>query len=442
MNTNDFSKGSIQSHILHLALPLIAAQFVQVTYNIVDRIYIGHIPNMGTDCLSGLGLCFPLITLITAFTNLFGIGGAPLCSMARGENNEKKASLILSNTLVGLLFTSIALMFILEFFQIPILSALGASNITLPYASMYLSIYLIGTPLSMLATGLNGFINLQGYAKTGMMTVCIGALCNLILDPIFIFVLGLGIRGAALATVISQFISFLWVLRFFFGEKNSLDFALKKPDFTIIKNILALGLSGFVAIGSNAFVSMVINASLAPYGDVYIAVLTVINSVREVIFLPLEAMNGAVEPILSYNLGARCIDRVKQTIQCSTKMIFLYLSAAWILLLVFPHTILSLFTSDIVTIQTGIPLFRIYYCGVILMSGQYIGQGTFVGLNKPRYAIFFSILRKVLIILPLTLILPLTPLGLYGIFWAEPISNLIGPSTCYLTMRSVVHDLE
>ncbi|WP_297237007.1 MATE family efflux transporter [uncultured Faecalicoccus sp.] len=445
MNSSDFSKGSVLHHIYRLAIPLMLAQFVQVAYNIVDRIYIGHLDTASSLALTGLGLCFPLITLITAFTNLFGLGGAPLCSIARGKKEDELASKILGNTIFGLVLTSLVLVLVLEIFQAPILNTLGASQETLPYASSYLSIYLLGTPFLMFSSGLNGFINLQGYPKLGMMTVCLGAITNILLDPILIFGFHLGIQGAAIATVISQFFSFLWVLLFFKGKKNQLGFSLKQclPHKTIQKKILSLGTAGFIATGSNAFVSMVINASLSWYGNgLYIAIMAILNSVRDVLFLPLEAMNGAIEPVIGYNLGAGCIPRIKEVIKYTTLLVFGYLLIAWILLFLFPGQILSIFNNDPHLIQTGIPLFHLYYFGIFLMAGQYVGQGTFVGLNKPKHAIFFSTFRKILVILPLTLLLPRIPsLGIQGIFIAEPISNLLGGCACYFTMLHTVKKL-
>lgn len=446
MNTGDFSQGRISSHILRLGLPLMLAQFVQVAYNLVDRLYIGHMDASSPLALTGLGLCFPLITLITAFTNLWGLGGAPLCSIARGKKQEDHAKQILGNTLMGLIFTSLVLAVILEIFQKPILMALGASKATLPYAQSYLSIYLLGTPFLMISAGMNGFLNLQGHARLGMMTVCLGAVINIILDPIFIFGLHMGIQGAAIATILSQFCSFLWVLAFLTGKKNQLPLTNfhHSVDFKIISKILSLGLAGFIATGSNALVSMVINASLSFYGgDLYIGIMTILNSVRDVLFLPLEAMNGAIEPVIGYNLGAGCISRIHETVRFTSKMVLIYLLVAWGILFIFPGQILTLFNNDPTLIQTGVPLFHTYYFGIFLMAGQYVGQGTFVGLNKPKYAIFFSMFRKIVIILPLTLLLPLIPsVGILGIFLAEPISNLIGGSACYLTMRHTIRHLQ
>lgn len=331
MERSDFSQGSILKHILRLAIPLIMAQFVQVVYNIVDRIYIGHMTSASSFALTGLGLCFPLITMITAFTNLFGLGGAPLCSIARGQKKEQRAKKILVNTCIGLLITSLCLMFLLEIFQRPILYTLGTSAKTYSYASSYLSIYLIGTPFLMISTGLNGFINLQGYLKLGMMTVCLGAFTNIVFDPIFIFALKSGIQGAAIATILSQGISFLWILSFFKGKKNQLilsrnDIAL---NLSILKQIVSLGVAGFIATGSNALVSMVINSSLSFYGgDIYIGIMTVLNSVRDVLFLPLEAMNGAIEPVIGYNLSAGCIERIRETVRYTSILILSYLLIA------------------------------------------------------------------------------------------------------------------
>ena len=281
---NDFTQGSISSNIMRLAFPMMAAQLINVLYSVVDRVYIGHLPDASTLALTGLGLTFPIIMIITAFANLFGMGGAPLCSIARGKGDDRRAERIMGNSFAMLLITGVLLMIVCLIFKRPILYAFGASDQTFPYADDYVEIYLCGSLFVMIGLGMNSFINSQGFAKIGMMTVALGAVVNILLDPVFIFIFGLGVRGAALATVLSQLLSALWVLRFLTGKKAIYRLSLKsmKLDFSLIGEISGLGLSGFIMSVTNSAVQIVCNASLQFYGgDIYVGVMTVLNSIRE-----------------------------------------------------------------------------------------------------------------------------------------------------------------
>lgn len=444
-NRADFSTGSMRVHILRQSWPMILAQAVQLLYSLVDRIYIGHLPDISSIALTGVGLTFPIITMISAVTNLFGTGGTALFSIERGAGKEKLAKDYMGNTLSLLSLSSILVMILFFAFRRPILYFFGASDQSFPYAYAYLSVYLIGTPLIMIATGMNGFITAQGYPKIGMMTVLFGALLNLVIDPIFIFVLDWEVSGAAFASVLSQLVSFLWVMRFITSRKN--PYPIQKSSLKIqgklLKNITSLGMAGFVMSVTNALVQMVCNAVLGQIaGDLYIGIMTVIASVRDVINLPLQGMTDGARPVLGYNYGAGCYGRVRQGIRFLTLLGLAMMLIIWAGLLLFPESILSLFTHDEELITSGVfPMF-IYFFGIFLMTFQFVGQTVFTGLGLSKYAVFYSLFRKVIIVVPLTLLLPKIPLlGVYGVFLAEPISNLIGGLSCYTTMMIVTRKL-
>ncbi len=439
---NDFSKGSIAKNILSLAVPMTVAQLINVLYNVVDRIYIGRLLENSTLALTGIGLCLPIITAIIAFANLFGMGGAPLCSIARGEGDNEKAQLVMNNSFSLILIFGILLTIIGLLFKEPLLYLFGASNETFPYANDYISIYLLGTPFVMISLGMNNFINSQGFGKTGMMSVIIGAIANIILDPIFIFYFGLGVKGAAIATVISQFISAFWVMKFLTGDNTILRLNLKHMKLIpkIVFNIVTLGLSGFVMSITNSAVQIVCNVKLSQYGgDLYVGVMTVLNSIREVVQLPVTGITNGAQPVIGYNYGARLKKRVKSSIKFLTIICISYTLLAWLTLISLPELFIRIFTSEQELINASLPSLKIYFFGYFMMALQFIAQSTFVALGKAKHAIFFSLLRKVIIVIPLTLILPsLFNLGVNGVFLAEPISNFIGGLASYLTMMFTV----
>lgn len=441
-STGDFSKGKIWKHIVALAVPMTVAQLVQVVYNIVDRIYIGHLPGASSLALTGLGLTFPVITLISAFTNLFGMGGAPLCSIARGRQDEERAEKIIGNTFTMLCLTSVILMVLCYGFLKPILYVFGASEDTFPYARDYLQLYLIGTPFVMLGTGMNGFINSQGFGRMGMMTILLGAVVNIILDPIFIFVLHMGVAGAAVATVLSQLLSAVWVLTFLTGKKTTLRLKRTwlRPDWKLVKEIAGLGLAGCIMSATNGAVQIACNATLkAQGGDIYVGIMTVLNSVREVVMLPVNGLTSAFQPVLGYNYGAKEYSRIKQGIRFITVVCIAYTLAAWLLIFLFPDVFIRVFNSEPELITKGIPAMHLYFFGFFMMALQFAGQSTFVGMGQSKYAVFFSLFRKIVIVVPLTLLLPhVAGLGVKGVFLAEPISNFFGGLACYITMNLVV----
>ena len=439
---NDFSQGSIARNILNLALPMTLAQLINVLYSVVDRIYIGHIPHVSADALTGVGLALPVITVITAFANLFGMGGAPLCSIARGEHEEERAENVMGNSFTLLLISGAALMTVCLMFREPILYLFGASDVTYPYADQYITIYLLGTLFVMTSLGMNNFINAQGFGKTGMLTVLLGAVLNIILDPILIFGFDMGVRGAAVATVISQGASALWVFRFLTGEKALLKIKRKSMRLKkkLVREITLLGTSGFVMSVTNGLVQIVCNAVLSRHGgDLYVGIMTVINSVREIINMPLTGLTSGAQPVIGYNYGAGRPDRVKAAVKFMTAWSILFSIVVWAVIFFEPRFFMNLFTQETELIQEGIPAMRIYFCGIFMMALQFAGQSTYVALNRPKQAVFFSLFRKVIIVVPLTVALPLVGgLGTSGVFLAEPVSNVIGGTACFVTMLITV----
>jgi putative MATE family efflux protein len=435
--TNDFSKGKVWQNIISQAIPLMLAQLVLLLYNVVDRVYIGHLPGADSMALTGIGLAFPLTTLVAAFTYLFGTGGTPLFSIARGAGEEERAEKILGNTCSLLMGCSVVIFLFCYLFRRPVLYLFGASDASYVYAEAYLRIYLLGTPFAMLSTGLNGFINAQGFPRMGMMTTLIGAVLNLILDPVFIFALDMGVAGAALATILSQLVSCIWVLRFLTGKKAGLHIRKQNlpVDWKLTREISALGMSGFIMQATNCLVQVVCNATLKIYGgDLYVGIMTVINSVREILSLPVQGLTSGAQPVLGYNYGAKRYDRVCQGIRFTAWLGILYTLLAWLVVIRCPHLLLSVFTEDPVMLEAGTVALKLYFFGFFFMAFQFTGQSAFTALGDSRHAVFFSLLRKAVIVAPLTILLPRMGLGVDGVFWAEPISNCIGGLACFITM--------
>lgn len=440
--TNDFSQGKVWQRIIYQAIPLMLAQLVQLLYNVVDRVYIGHLPGADSLALTGIGLAFPLTTLIAAFTYLFGTGGTPLFSIARGAQEEERAEKILGNTFSLLLGTSLIMLVLCYIFRRPVLYLFGASDASYVYADTYLRIYLFGTSFSMISTGLNGFINAQGFPRMGMVTTLIGALLNLILDPIFIFRLDMGVSGAALATVLSQMVSCVWVLRFLTGKRAILTLKRRnlRVDWMLAKQIATLGMSGFIMQGTNCLVQVVCNATLKVFGgDLYVGIMTVINSVREILSLPVSGLTSGAQPVLGYNYGAKLYERVRQGIRFTAAIGIIYTLLAWMMVLHLPHLLLSIFIDDTAMLTAGESALKLYFFGFFFMAFQFTGQSAFTALGYSRQAIFFSLFRKAVIVAPLTILLPRIGLGVDGVFLAEPISNAVGGLACFVTMYFVLY---
>ncbi len=438
----DFTAASVRRNILELAVPMTMAQLINLLYNMVDRMYIGRIPETGSIALTSLGLCFPIIMVVSAFANLFGTGGAPLCSIESGRGNREEAERIVGTSFTMLLICGLALTVLGIACIQPLLRIFGASDATYPFARQYAVIYLSGNIFVMIGFGMNGFINCQGFGRTGMMTVLLGAVTNIILDPIFIFALGMGVRGAALATVISQALSALWVLKFLTGRKATIR--LKTKNFGIqrsrLHKIVALGFSGFVMSATNSVVQIVCNANLQLYGgDLYVGVMTILSSIREILTMPVQGLTNGAMPVLGFNYGAKAYGRVRQAIRFTSICCIAYTFVAWIILISFPQVFIRIFNDSPTLIEAGIPAIELYFFGFFMMALQFSGQTVFQSLGKARQAIFFSLFRKIVIVVPLTILLPrLSNLGVDGVFLAEPISNFVGGAACFSTMLLTV----
>lgn len=441
MRQVDFEHGSVGRNMLQSAVPMLVAQLFALLYNIVDRIFLGRIPGEGTMALAGVGLCFPLVILTIGFANLFGTGGAPLFSIALGAKDRESAKHIQTTAFLllsgaALIITAVGLLF-----SRPFLLLFGASEATLPYALPYLRIYLLGTFFSMAVTGMNPFINAQGYTGFGMLTVSIGALLNVALDPVFIFALHLGTSGAAIATVISQFISavlVLWYLR----RRCELRLTVHRPrDFaTVARNITSLGTAGFIMAVTNALVTLSCNSVLSRFGgDLYVSIMTILASVRQFVDVPALAVSEGTSPVMSYNFGAERPGNVRKAIRLMTIANLTYTLAIWLFILWKPQWFIGIFTNDKTILADAIPALHLYFFAFIGQGLQYCGQTTFKALNKKRQAIFFSLFRKAIIVIPLTYLLPhLFGLGTDGVFMAEPVSNVVGGTACFVTMMLTV----
>lgn len=438
---NDFSKGSISRNILTLALPMTAAQLVNVLYSVVDRIYLGRLPGSGHLALTGLGITIPIVSILMGLANLCGIGGAPLCSICRGQGDDQEAEYIMGNSFTLLIALGIAGTAVFLLLKRPILYLFGASDDTFSYADDYMTIYLCGTLFVMISLGMNPFINSQGFGRIGMMTVVLGAAINIILDPIFIFVLGMGVKGAALATILSQGVSAVWVIRFLTGTRAILKLRLRylKPDWRRCWRIVSLGLSGFFMNLTTSLVQVVCNATLQFYGgDLYVGVMTIINSLREVFSMPIQGLSNGAQPVIGYNYGAGMHSRVRKSIRFTVWVIVVYSAAFWGLAMLLPGLLIQVFNDEPDVIAAGIPAMRIYFGLFVLMSLQVAGQSIFVALGRAKQAIFFSMLRKVIVNAPLTVILPLW-MGTTGVFAAEAVSQLVGGLACFTTMYLTVY---
>lgn len=444
MKRIDFDNGKITTNIFQAALPMLVAQILSLLYNIVDRIYIARIPEIGTTALGAVGLCFPIIVIITAFSNLFGSGGAPLFSIERGRGDRKRAGMIMNTSFFMLTACAIVLMCIGFLFARPILVLFGSSENALIYAYPYIMIYLIGTFPSMIITGMNPFINAQGYAITGMCSVVIGAIANIILDPLFIFAFHLGIRGAAIATVLSQCLSAGFVLYFLSKKAEYKIRMLHKKEIKTCgndaKNIVSLGTAGFIMQLTNSLVNICCNNVLAETGgDVYISVMTIISSVRQMVETPIWSISEGSSPVISYNYGAKRPKKVIKAWITMSVLILIYILVAWSVILFAPKFLIGIFSSDKSLMIDTVPAMKLYFAAFIFMLFQYTGQTMFKSLNKKKQAIFFSILRKVVIVVPLTYIFPYAfHMGSNGVFMAEPVSNVVGGSLCFIVMLLTV----
>lgn len=438
---NDFSQGSVARNILSIAVPMTVAQVVNILYSLVDRMYIGHIPGVGHTSLTGMGLTLPLISIVLAFANLGGMGGSPLCSIYRGKGEEGLASAVMGNTLSLLLFFGFAIPLVTIPFLDPILVAFGASDATLPYAKDYSFIYLLGTPFVTVGLGMNPFINSQGFGNKGMLTVMLGAVVNLVLDPILIYGLNLGVRGAAIATIIAQACSAVWVLRFLTGKKSLLPLrpCHLRPRWDHLRRIITLGLSGFFTSITNSLVQIVCNKVLHIYGgDLYVGVMTIINSLREVTFMLIQGFSSGVQPVLGYNYGAGEKRRVCACIRFAVGVTVGYAALIWLLNMTIPGLLIRIFNNNPDMLQAGVPALRVYFSMFVFMALMISSQSIFVGLGQAKKSIFFSILRKAVINAPLTVLLAFL-WGVNGVFVAEAVSQFVCGFLCLFTMYRTVY---
>ena len=436
----DFSQGSVAGNITRMAVPMTIAQLVNVLYNVTDRFFIGHIDGAASLALTGVGIVFPIISVITAFTNLFGMGGAPLCSIARGKKDDALAERIMGAACYMLIVTALVLTAAGVVFQEQILYLFGASADTYPYAWDYFSIYIWGTFFAMLSLGMNGFINSQGFGRTGMITIAAGAAVNIVLDPLLIYGLHMGVRGAAIATVVSQLLAAVWVLRFLTGPRAILKLRRDQVRWCpeLLRDIVQLGFCNFTMSFTNAATQFAYNhALLSLGGDLYVGAMTVINSLREVVCMPANGLTGGAQPVIGYNYGAGEYGRVKQGIIFMTAVCTGYMLLAWGVVFLIPETLVRLFNDDPALVELGAHLLHIFFFGFCFMAPQMCGQATFTSLGKAKYAIFFSLFRKVGLVIPLIWILPHF-LGVDGVLWSEPISNLVGGVACYTVMLLTV----
>ncbi|MEE3468232.1 MAG: MATE family efflux transporter [Eubacterium sp.] len=446
MSQLDYGKGSITKNIIASAIPMLIAQLVNLLYTLVDRVFIGRIPVVGAEALGGLGLTFPVVILIMAFTNLYSGGGAPLFAIARGEKNPRKASQILTLCFFLEVGTAILITGLGQLLAEPMMRVFGADDEALLFALPYLRIYLCGTLFCMVAIGMNPFINAQGMPAFGMFSVVIGAILNLVLDPIFIFPMGMGIRGAAVATVISQAVSAIVVLCILRRRRMPirLIFRVHGRSLRQIWSILTLGLAAFVMQFTNALVSLVCNAVLARTGgNLYVSVMTVITSLRQIFETPILAICEGSSPAISYNYGAEAYDRVRRSIRVMSYLSLGYTAVIWALLMLFPTAFVGIISDDPDILHQTVGATRIYFCAFLFMTLQYIGQTSYKALNQRARSIFFSIFRKVILVVPLTYLLPLIlEPSVNGVFAAEPVSNILGGSASFFTMVVFVRKLH
>ena len=419
--------------IFRMALPAVAAQFVNLLYAIVDRVYIGHIPGIGTDALAGVGVTMSIVILISSFSAIVGAGGAPLAAIALGQGNRERAGKILGNGFVLLLLFTVVTSSLAYLFMEPVLLLTGASEHTLGYAEDYMSVYLLGTLFVELSVGLNAFINTQGRPGIAMTSVLIGAAMNIVLDPVFIFGLDMGVKGAALATILSQACSAGWVLRFLFSRQASLPLERRymKLDKGIVLSMLALGVSPFIMASTESLVGFVLNGSLKHFGDIHVSALAILQSAMQFASVPLVGFAQGFVPVASYNYGHGYKDRVRSCFRISLITMFSFNFVLMLLMICFPSVVASAFTDDEVLIGTVRCVMPVFLAGMTIFGLQRACQNMFVALGQARISIFIALLRKVILLIPLALLLPRF-WGVNGIYAAEAISDATAAVCCTL----------
>jgi putative MATE family efflux protein len=433
----DMGTGSVKRHMVSLAVPALVGQIINLLYNIVDRIYIGHIPEVGGTALTGVGLFTPILMLITAFAMLAGSGGAPRAAIAMGGGDKKTAEKIVGNCFTVLMILAVILTAGLWFAAPALLRFFGGSDATLPYAVTYSRIYIAGTVFVMIVMGMNVFISTQGFAKFSMLTTVIGAVINIVLDPIFIFALDMGVAGAALATVLSQAVSALWILRFLTGKKTILK--LKKENLPlrggIILPCLALGISSFVMISTESVLSVSFTASLQRFGgDLAVGAMTVLTSINQLVTMPLMGICQGGQPMISYNYGAKKFDRVREAFQCQFWVCVIYTAVFWLALMLVPNAFAGIFTSDMALVDYTAWAIRIFLCGIFSVGFQISCQQAFMALGQAKVSLLLACLRKLVLLIPLIFILPLFfENKVLAVFVAEPVSDILAAAVTTLT---------
>ena len=438
---SDFSKGSVSGAIVRLALPMAFAQLFNVLYSVISKIYLGRLPGVMHLALSGVGITLPIIFIITSVAALCSSGGGPLFAIARGKGDDEEAECIMGNAFTMLLALGAIMTAVVLIFRTPLLFLFGASEYTYLFAREYLTTYSLGSIFVMISMGMNVFINAQGFGRTAMITTIIGASVNLVLEPVFIFVLGMGVRGAALSTVIAQFSSSVWVL-WFLARKSLLRIRFSRMRLLAsrVRSILALGLSGFIMMLTSTLSMVFANVMLQRHGgDMYIGVMAIINALREIVSMPFFGIERGASPVISFNYGAKLFDRVRAAIKFKVKLAVIYGAVATAIIMLLPGVLIGVFNNDPKLIAAGIPALRIYYGMFVFMVMHMTAQNVFVGLGMTRHAIFFSLLRKVFLVAPLTILLPEIGLGTYGVFVAEAVSQIVGGLACFGTMYFVVY---
>ncbi len=417
--------------VLKMSLPAVVAQIVNLLYNIVDRIYIGHIPDIGADALTGVGLCMPLIMLVNAFALLSSAGGAPRAAIALGQGNTKEAEKIMSNCFSMLLLSALALTIVYELFAEPMIWLFGASADTIGYAMEYMRIYAIGNVFTLTVLGLNSFITAQGYPMFAMITTLLGAVINIVLDPIFINVFGMGVRGAAIATVISQALSCLWVLYFLaFGKKTHLRLRRLRLEWSVCGPCLALGASGFVMLATEAVLNICFNSSLSRYGgDIAVGSMTIISSCANLVLLPCSGICQGCQPIVSYNFGAGNGERVKKCVMLQIGICAGYTLLFWGFSMLFPRVLAGIFSNDADLVNYTAWTMRVYMAGIFAMGLQTSCQQSFVALGQAKVSLLLACLRKLILLIPLIYILPaFIENDVFAVFLAEPVSDILAAS--------------
>ena len=426
----NLGQDKISRLLFQLALPAILAQLINLLYNMVDRMYIGHIPEVGDLALTGLGVCFPVILFVSAISALVSMGGAPRASIMMGKGEPQQAERILGNCASMLVITALVLTVVIQCFGQDILMIFGASSNTISYAWDYMKIYSLGTLFVQLALGLNAFINAQGFARTGMLTVTIGAACNIILDPIFIFALGMGVQGAALATILSQGISCAWILRFLTGKTTTLRLQLRYARLrgSVILPCIALGIAPFIMQFTESILNICFNTSLLRYGgDIAVGAMTILSSVMQFAMLPLQGLGQGAQPIISYNYGARNEKRVRSTFKLLIKTSVSYSVILWLIIMIFPQIFAGMFTSDSTLLAFTKTALRIYMAVVFIFGIQIACQMTFISLGRAKDSIIVAIVRKFILVIPLIYILPniFRADQTNAVYMAEPVADIL-----------------